>query len=139
MVTVCHRERLVSMDWLMRLVPSNKVSTDLTAQDGWSVSLWLSLELGARLHIEDTLNCGVSCPVNELDLPVGKVRVVSVFSAIDWNIDVHFECCTHHPSADCNRIGQANWSHRVVLLFWTAQLVSCRFFFFFTLGGGPFS
>ena len=29
MVTVCHREKAGYVDWLMRLVPTNKVSTDL--------------------------------------------------------------------------------------------------------------
>ena len=47
---------------------TSEPSAKVTAQDGWSVSLWPSLELGASVHIEDTLNCGVSYPVSELDL-----------------------------------------------------------------------
>ena len=62
---------------------TSEPSAKVTAQDGWSVSLLPSVELGASVHIEDTLNCGVSYPVNDLDLPVGEVRVVSVFFSSD--------------------------------------------------------
>ena len=56
---------------------TSEPSAKVTVQDGWSVSLWLSLEFGQQ----------IKGTVKELDLPVGKVRV---FSAFDGNIDIHF-------------------------------------------------
>ena len=55
-------------------------SAKVTVQDGWSASLWLSLEFGTSVQITGTLK--------ELDLPVGKV---CVFSAFDGSINVHSE------------------------------------------------
>ena len=53
---------------------TSEPSSMVTVQDGWSVSLWLSLEFGTGAQIKGTLDCGVSYPVKELDLPVGNVR-----------------------------------------------------------------
>ena len=52
---------------------TSEPSAKVTVQDGWSVSLWLSLEFGTGVQIKGTLDCGVSYPVKELDLLVGNV------------------------------------------------------------------
>ena len=57
----------------------------------WFVSLFMtagqfrcgSVSSLVQVYISKTLNCGVFYPINELDLFVGKMRVVSFFSAID--------------------------------------------------------
>ena len=67
---------------------TSEPSAKVTVHNGWSGSLWLSLEFGTGVQIEGTLDCEVSYPAKELDLPVGKV---CVFSALDGNIDVRFE------------------------------------------------
>ena len=56
-------------------------SAKVTVQDGASVLLWPSLEFGTGVQIKGTLDCGVSYPVKELDLLVGKV---CVFFFVRW-------------------------------------------------------